>query len=78
MCIFTVFLNKTYEFVSFVQDKMKQTELGEVIGRRCQDQSEEGEAGGRMPYKGSQVHSSSWWSLTALHVCVLERFEGSG
>lgn len=43
MCIFTVFLNKTNEFVSVVQDKMKQTELGEVIGRCCQDQSEEGE-----------------------------------
>lgn len=25
-------LHKTYEFVSVVQDKMKQTELGEVIG----------------------------------------------
>lgn len=48
MCIFAVFLHKTYEFVSFVQDKMKQTELGEVIGTCCQEREEKGEGWGEM------------------------------
>lgn len=48
MCVFAVFLHKTYEFVSFVRDKMKQTELGEVIGTLRQQRSEEGEQCGEM------------------------------
>ena len=46
MCIFTVVLHKTYEFVSFVRDKMKQTELGEVIGTLHQERGEEREGVG--------------------------------
>ncbi len=40
-----VFLHKTYEFVSFVWDKMKQTELGEVIGALRQERRERGGGG---------------------------------
>lgn len=46
MCIFTVYLHKTYEFVSFVRDKMKQTELGEVIGTLRQERGEKWEGVG--------------------------------
>lgn len=45
VCIFVVFLHKTYEFVSFVQDKMKQTELGEMIGTLRQEWAETEEEG---------------------------------
>lgn len=31
------FLHKTYEFISFVWNKMRQTESGEVIGTLCQE-----------------------------------------
>lgn len=47
MRIFAVFFHKTYEFVSFVWDKMKQTELGEVIGTLRQERGEKGEEWGR-------------------------------
>lgn len=50
MCIFAVFLHKTYEFVSFVQDKMKQTELGEVIGTLSQKRGEKRVGEGRNGY----------------------------
>lgn len=50
MCIFAVFLHKTYEFVSFVRDKMKQTELGEVIGTLRQERGEKEEAWGSNEY----------------------------
>lgn len=43
MGVFAVSLHKTYEFVSFVRDKMKQTELGEVIRTRCQGKAKKGE-----------------------------------
>lgn len=42
MGVFAVSLHKTYEFVSFVRDKMKQTELGEVIRTRCQGKAKKG------------------------------------
>lgn len=43
MRIFAVFLHNTYEFVSFVREKMKQTELGEVIGTLRQETGWKGE-----------------------------------
>lgn len=56
MCIFAVFLHKTYEFVSFVRDKMKQTELGEVIGTLRQERGERGEVWGTNEYAACQTN----------------------
>lgn len=69
MCIFAVFLHRTYEFVSFVRDKMKQTELGEVIGTLCQDRGEKGEEWERNGYATCLTNdhrfraplSGVWW-----------------
>lgn len=41
--VYIRFLYNTYEFVSFEQDKMKQTELGEVKRTLCQEKREKRE-----------------------------------
>lgn len=68
VCVFAVFLNKTYEFVSFVRDKMKQTELGEVIGTLRQERGEKGGGVGTSK-ESSQIQSSPWWRTAVLQAC---------
>lgn len=81
MGVFAVFLHKTYEFVSFVQDKMKQTELGEVIGTLCQERAKKWEERGwggqapcltndhrfRAPLGGIRLYCKPLWRMWRVH-----------